>query len=742
MSDNWEGSHVSKSFHPVREYITPEIISDLPVHGEPSGFHFDDYAKTLARLISSRTTQTPLTIAISGSWGSGKTTLLSRLQDQLDKTVGLSMDNPGKVGIPDFINPTEKPNELFRACRTVWFNAWKYADEQELLVALVRVIVQRMWEDDFITKNLTALFEPFTPRRDVINTVLGWFSIKLPFFEVEPGTGAPVPTEFGQKTAMLDRFNEVLDRLLAAWVHQSLDPKVRRINPEKGVLVVFIDDLDRCLPAKTVQVLEAVKLFLDRPGCVFVIGADTALTAEAVQSYYDNAKVTGQKATDYLEKIVQLRFDLPPIAPKAMQSFLSGQRVEGEMLAEWETLIAAAEVNPRRVKAVFNDINLQWSMLVNSGQAGAVQRPAFMRWNAIWRAAPPQERLRIQDLDDVGLRFSYLRDALAYARGGGEESVRRQFQAYEGRDYLRLRAVLRKIGELDFDAEALDAFIHLTALPGNVEKVDRDGERSQITLEEIRVLDNTRDLSSTIVLGDIEFIQVPSGPFRIGSLIDDETSTDYERPQHTLSLDYNFWIAKYPITNALFARFLAVGQGDFEGAVIDEGFNNHPVMNISWQTAMSYCGWLTHLFGSELPAGMIFTLPSEAEWEKAARGVYGNMYPWGNEFDPKLCNTKESNNKETTPVGKYSPQGDSPYGVADMAGNVWEWTRSICKPYPYVPEDGRELTDNTTSRRVRRGGSFYYDGLFARCSYRLVYDLDLFKSLAGFRPVLLLKSSL
>ena len=147
-----------------RTYITPEFLSDLPVESEPSDFHFEDFAKTLARLIAARATRTPLTIGVSGSWGSGKTTLLKRLQAQLDQTAGLMKDNPGKAGPPAFINPDEETKD-FRACRTVWFNAWKYADEQELLVALVRVIVQRMWEDDFITKSLTALFERSEERR-------------------------------------------------------------------------------------------------------------------------------------------------------------------------------------------------------------------------------------------------------------------------------------------------------------------------------------------------------------------------------------------------------------------------------------------------------------------------------------------------------------------------------------------------------------------------------------------------
>ena len=96
-------------------------------------------------------------------------------------------------------------------------------------------------------------------------------------------TGKPVETPFAEKSALLDLFDQAFDRLMAAWVHHKLD--ARGIDPQAGVLVVFIDDLDRCLPAKAVQVLEAVKLFLDKPGCIFILGADTRVVRDAVRKF-------------------------------------------------------------------------------------------------------------------------------------------------------------------------------------------------------------------------------------------------------------------------------------------------------------------------------------------------------------------------------------------------------------------------------------------------------------------------
>jgi formylglycine-generating enzyme required for sulfatase activity len=153
---------------------------------------------------------------------------------------------------------------------------------------------------------------------------------------------------------------------------------------------------------------------------------------------------------------------------------------------------------------------------------------------------------------------------------------------------------------------------------------------------------------------------------------------------------------------------------------------DHPVISISWLDAVSYSLWLSDL------TGVAWCLPTEAEWEKAARGTDGRVYPWGNKWDPDCANTPDGGALGATPIDAY-PSGRSPYGVWDMVGNVWEWCTSIYRAYPYDATDGRE--DLTLMRdRVMRGGAWYCTPLNARTTCRGIGYAGMYLG-GGFRLV-------
>ena len=199
-----------------------------------------------------------------------------------------------------------------------------------------------------------------------------------------------------------------------------------------------------------------------------------------------------------------------------------------------------------------------------------------------------------------------------------------------------------------------------------------------------------------------DMVTIPAGPFRMGS---DEGEAD-ERPAHIVELAA-FSIDRLPVTNAQFAVFLnAVGprkahyDDDDSDArihrrggrwVADAGYESHPAVEMSWYGARAYCAWR----GARLP--------TEAEWEKAARGSDGRRYPWGNEPPDATRARFAAGWNATAPAGAH-PRGASPYGMLEAAGNVWQWVSSAYRPYPWRADDGREDPAADVARGTRGGG--------------------------------------
>jgi iron(II)-dependent oxidoreductase len=276
-----------------------------------------------------------------------------------------------------------------------------------------------------------------------------------------------------------------------------------------------------------------------------------------------------------------------------------------------------------------------------------------------------------------------------------------------------------------------------------------------------------------MTLDGMRFCVVPAGPFRMGA---DDISDD-ERPLREVDLPSPYALAQFPVSVAqwresLRERGIAAGDAD---SLRDP--DNHPV-RVGWHEAIAFCEWLTARGRDRLPPGWIVTLPSEAEWEKAARGglhlpsatllvtldklqsalataaslalanpAPDRSHPWPSSAAElaEAANTAESGYGETTPLGAFA-LGAAPYGHEEMAGNLCEWTRSLWGQdpstpdwrYPYDPANPKreDLKASDAVLRLVRGGSFDDDAGGARCAYRywaqpseIYYDL-------GFRVVL------
>jgi eukaryotic-like serine/threonine-protein kinase len=225
-------------------------------------------------------------------------------------------------------------------------------------------------------------------------------------------------------------------------------------------------------------------------------------------------------------------------------------------------------------------------------------------------------------------------------------------------------------------------------------------------------------------------VYVPAANFRMGSDKSvDSQADDNELPQHTVYLD-SYWIDQTEVTNAMYARCVSAGSCTTPGSTSSNShlnyygssqYANYPVVNVNWNQARAYCQW----------AGR--RLPTEAEWEKAARGTDGRIYPWGNQTPDATMANYKNNVGDKSKVGSY-PTGASPYGGLDMAGNVWEWVadwysdtyyRSSPSSNPIGPASG--------TYRAERGGSWDSLSRYLRASNRYWNDPDNYDGNIGFR---------
>jgi formylglycine-generating enzyme required for sulfatase activity len=203
-------------------------------------------------------------------------------------------------------------------------------------------------------------------------------------------------------------------------------------------------------------------------------------------------------------------------------------------------------------------------------------------------------------------------------------------------------------------------------------------------------------------------VYVPAGEFLMGSTENDPDARDEEKPVHTVDLDA-FWIDKTEVTNAQYRKCVEAGACEEPGC----GNRNdvigpsQPVVCVSWDDAQAYASWV----GGRLP--------TEAEWEKAARGTDGRTYPWGDSAPD--CNRANYSDcgRAIADVGSY-PEGASPYGVLDMAGNAWEWVADWYAEDYYSRSPARNPQGpDSGDRRVQRGGSFDWGQARVRCAYRI-----------------------
>ncbi len=301
--------------------------------------------------------------------------------------------------------------------------------------------------------------------------------------------------------------------------------------------------------------------------------------------------------------------------------------------------------------------------------------------------------------------------------------------AEQGVDVPGLQAELRAglVALLNDDSQPLPVAERVRAgfLLGNL-----GDPRFPITLEDWR-----RELAK-VRAGNTSgyFCRVEAGTYIIGSADGDPDARDEEKPQHTVTFDAPFWIARYPMTNVQWQEWVMQtnGKASYYASDTDLNHPNQPVVGIDWDMGNTFCAWLSQGTREEVH------LPTEQEWEAAARGMHARRYSWGDEWQDDRAATAEDQDRRgwqwSVPVGCY-PAGAAPCGALDMAGNVWEWTTTTWRSYPGAKEP---FTDDELC--VLRGGVYNRKRTNVRCGARYWSDPLDYDGYNGFRIVVAARS--
>jgi formylglycine-generating enzyme required for sulfatase activity len=722
------------------------IVNDQPT--DKDALDFTPYVETLTDII--QTGNTPLTIGVFGTWGSGKTSLMRMVRKNLPKKF-----------------------------TTVWFDAWKYDKEESLWRALLLNVLSTLKETASKQGKPTEEFEKLQALlyRDMEVDKVGGVTIDLAKLGGVTAKGlAQLSLSFIPGLSTLTKLVEELQSGAAKSVDEAT-AAIRRERTKiyieqiqfleqfqekfKGLieehvspnrLVVFVDDLDRCLPAKAIEVLEAIKLFLDAENCIFVLGLDQEVIARGIEMKYKElgAKQDGDgqghftiEGVRYLEKIIQLPFQIPPVEQTDMGDFVHGLSTDWPHEECPKVFAEGLGDNPRQIKRTVNTFLMLWKLAQKREEKlqGKVKPIRLAKVVAIQTVYPDLYNLLLKE------EPRYLRELEEYYRFETrsqntykskadvpekvlQEAAEGKTEIYIGEKKEPPPALLPFLSRRGAAAVRRILTIHKPDIP-DANFIDLSPEELKLYFTLTRRAEApqpTPPPEAARLVFEPQIVKISAGKFLMGSTKEqaaqaikdgaDKNWVEWEQPQHTVELS-EFSIGKYPVTNREYQAFIKDAKYQpptgWDGDQFPAEKGGHPVVNVSWNDANEYCKWLSEQTKKQ------YRLPTEAEWEKAARGEDGRVYPWGNEFDAKKANTIESGIGKTSEVGQFSPQGDSPYGCVDMAGNVWEWCSDWFDEKEYKNrKDGVENPQGAQQGqyRVLRGGSFLNPHRLARCAYR------------------------
>ena len=690
----------------ARMVVVPDDFADQDRIG------YQVYIEALAEMIHTVKSKGSFTIGVYGQWGHGKTSMLRQIKKMLD----------------------DEPQKKARRVLTIWFNPWQFSSDEHLIIPFFHTLIAglKRTKEELEEKNIANDFykkiDVFFKKLVRVPVALAYGlegEIKIPLFLKTKFSFQKIidesrraETEIDEKEAKKEGLidNESIEQYESLYYNllQDLQTAAEAFDTK---IVVFIDDLDRCLPEKAVQLLEGLKILLDLSNFVFVIGVAREVIERGIRVRYKELYLADRDdipfmEQDYLDKIIQFPIALPPADPELLKNHILEDQMKELIAAKpfINTIMGVLGNNPRTIKRFINVISFSLWVADSKQEPGVtpflpellikMSLIAFL-FPALYRqlGESPHHLIRLQKI-----LWEFDRDTQKRAEGEeggspeiGKTKIPKIDQWLEEDRLTSLNEILRceereqpegeMLRDRGFkDEEEVKRYIFMLAPALTPETESREA---------------SYEVKSPPLRQEMEgrMRRIKGGKFPMGDDEGDKLKITVEA----------FEMDIYPVTQSIYQLVMGKNPSSFKG-------DDQPVESVSWFHAIEFCNRLSGQAGLG-PVYKIdgknvewiedttgFRLPTEAEWEYACRaGTTGDRY---GDLD-KIAWYRNNSADTTHSVGQLEPNA---WGLYDMLGNVWEWCWDLYK------EGG--------ANRVHRGGSWGDGAHGCRSAIRNAYSPD------------------
>jgi len=626
----------------------------------------EDYVKGIVEVINSIDSKGSFVIGVYGEWGSGKTSFLRQTMGRLLKTNG---DTQNNIYVP------------------VWFNPWQYFNEEHLIIPFFHTLISGTEKNikGFTDKTISDKLNEFLKNVIKIPFALMYglkVKLQLSMLELQYSAKDSIDSikesqkEIGESSKSetekyANKYESLYYNLIDTLVKSTDKLNSGKLNYK---YVIFIDDLDRCFPENAIELLENLKVFLDLPNFVFVIGVAREIIERGVIMRYEHLNKLNQGfykdstfEKDYLDKIIQFPFDLPAVSEIDIKNKLIGSFIDNFDIREHvDIIIESLGTNPRSIKRFFNTISFTMylknevlksnSLNLNNGLIIKLSLIAYLL---------PSLYKELENNPDILVKIEAEIQKLKFENDFTEIidiNTGLSVDKWLGKDFLIVLLPILK------NRENIENFVE-----------------ANIVYEHLRLIESTFKTNSSSKDTEISINN---------SKIEDVLRARLINISHLFPKKKTILMDKFPVTQQLYKRIMETNPSKIQGEDL-------PVANVSWIEAVMFCNALSIISGYEKVYTINkndatinhdkrgFRLPFKQEWIVALRdGEDTNLYG-------KLDEIAWYNKNITNTVGKMKP---NTIGLHDMIGNVWEWCNDI--------------SQTNSFKRVLVGGSITEDSSF------------------------------